>query len=76
MLESSTKKSKGNASKRQPSPGHTDMDNATDSEEEPSMKYVMALLKAMNTRMNRFERKDMRKSTSVHTVYVLTEPTT
>ena len=64
------------ASKRQPLPGHTDIDNVTGSEEEePSMKSVMARLKAMNTRMTRFERsKD--NSVPVYTVYFPTEPTT
>ena len=75
-VESSTTRNKDKASKRQPSPGHTGMDNATGTdEEEPSMKSVMALLKAVNTRMSRFERSHD-NSASVHTVYVPTEPAT
>ena len=77
-VESSTTKKKGKTSKRQPSPAHTDMDNTTGGEEEPSMKCVMASVTAMNTRMDRFERsKDGGNSASVHTVYdVPPEPCT
>ena len=52
------------------------MDNATGGEEEElSLKSVMALLKAINTRMSRFERSE-NNSASVHTVYIPIEPTT
>ena len=77
-VESSTPKKKGRASKKQPPPAHTDIGNTTAGEEKPSMKSVMALLTAMNTRMDRFERgKNGSNSASVHTVYTVPpEPTT